>query len=135
MEQAALGFVQVANETMARAIREISVMRGFDIQNHVLACFGGAGHQICGPALIIQDTATVVVEPGCTAEITDTGDISIQLGKQKNTAESFSDNPAQLTAIKTFYANRCCNAAWIQRNLRVFTRADPFFPGYRESRI
>jgi 5-oxoprolinase (ATP-hydrolysing) len=275
MEQAALGFVQVANETMARAIREISVMRGFDIQTHVLACFGGAGpqhacaiarilgirevfihrfagilsacgmgmadvvverqqpasapyepgamekienalkaleikacralyeqgfdqsaitatqylnlryqgtdtammiarpesgdfaqkfhesyvrefgfdlshrplliddmrvrargkttrikdvfikkakqppkpvettncffesgwmqtlvfemaglragHRICGPALIIQDTATVVVEPGCTAEITGTGDISIKLGKQKNTAESFSE--------------------------------------------
>jgi hypothetical protein len=50
------------------------------------------------------------------------------------TNQSHPDNPAQLTAIKTFYANRCCNEAWIQRNLRVFTRADPFFPGYRESR-
>jgi 5-oxoprolinase (ATP-hydrolysing) len=45
MEQAAMGFVRVANETMVRPIREISVMRGFDIKEHVLATFGGAGAQ------------------------------------------------------------------------------------------
>ena len=44
-EQVALGFIQVANETMVRAIREISVMRGFDSKAHVLATFGGAGPQ------------------------------------------------------------------------------------------
>jgi len=45
VEQAALGFIRVANETMVRPIREISVMRGFDIKEHVLATFGGAGAQ------------------------------------------------------------------------------------------
>ena len=30
---------------MVRPIREISVMRGYDIKDHVLACFGGAGGQ------------------------------------------------------------------------------------------
>ena len=45
IEDAALGFVNVANEVMARPIREISVMRGFDIQEHILATFGGAGPQ------------------------------------------------------------------------------------------
>ena len=44
-EQVALGFVRVANEVMVRPIREISVMRGFDTKEHVLACFGGAGGQ------------------------------------------------------------------------------------------
>ena len=44
-EQVALGFIQVANETMVRAIREISVMRGFDSKDHILATFGGAGPQ------------------------------------------------------------------------------------------
>ena len=43
--ETALGFLQVANEKMARAIREISVMRGFDTKDHVLATFGGAGPQ------------------------------------------------------------------------------------------
>ncbi|MFC1505066.1 hydantoinase/oxoprolinase family protein, partial [Thermodesulfobacteriota bacterium] len=45
VEQVAHGFVQVANEVMVRPIREISVMRGFDIKEHVLATFGGAGAQ------------------------------------------------------------------------------------------
>jgi 5-oxoprolinase (ATP-hydrolysing) len=44
-EEAALGFIKVANETMARPIREISVARGYDIKEHILACFGGAGGQ------------------------------------------------------------------------------------------
>ena len=45
MEEVALGFTQVANEQMVRPIREISVMRGFDVKEHVLATFGGAGGQ------------------------------------------------------------------------------------------
>lgn len=45
LEEVAHGFIRVANEVMARAIREISVTRGYDIQEHVLACFGGAGGQ------------------------------------------------------------------------------------------
>ena len=43
--EVALGFIRAANETMARPIREISVARGYDIKEHVLACFGGAGGQ------------------------------------------------------------------------------------------
>jgi 5-oxoprolinase (ATP-hydrolysing) len=45
VEETALGFLKVANEVMIRPIREVSVMRGFDIKNHVLATFGGAGGQ------------------------------------------------------------------------------------------
>ena len=45
LEEVALGFIKVANEVMVRPIREISVMRGYDIKDHVLACFGGAGGQ------------------------------------------------------------------------------------------
>lgn len=44
-EEIALGFIKVANEVMVRPIREISVMRGYDIKEHILACFGGAGGQ------------------------------------------------------------------------------------------
>ncbi|MBN2645696.1 MAG: hydantoinase B/oxoprolinase family protein [Desulfuromonadaceae bacterium] len=43
--QVAAGFIDVANEVMARPIREVSVQRGYDLAEHVLACFGGAGGQ------------------------------------------------------------------------------------------
>lgn len=52
--EAALGFVRIANETMARAIKEISVSRGYDIRNHALVCFGGAAPQhACAIARIL----------------------------------------------------------------------------------
>ncbi|OJD40371.1 5-oxoprolinase (atp-hydrolyzing) [Diplodia corticola] len=41
----ALGFIEVANESMAKPIRALSEGRGFDTSAHNLACFGGAGGQ------------------------------------------------------------------------------------------
>lgn len=43
VEAAAEGVVEIANEHMVRALRSISVQRGFDPQEFVLTCFGGAG--------------------------------------------------------------------------------------------
>ncbi|KAL7735709.1 hypothetical protein ACLKA6_019966 [Drosophila palustris] len=45
LEQVALGFIRVANETMCRPIRALTQSRGLDTANHVLSCFGGAGGQ------------------------------------------------------------------------------------------
>ncbi|OYY92012.1 MAG: 5-oxoprolinase [Sphingomonas sp. 28-66-16] len=39
------GFVRIAVDTMARAIKAISIARGHDVSRYVLACFGGAGGQ------------------------------------------------------------------------------------------
>ncbi|MGE0665890.1 MAG: hydantoinase B/oxoprolinase family protein [Sphingomonadales bacterium] len=44
-EQVAEGFVRVAVETMARAIKRISLERGHDVSRCTLVCFGGAGGQ------------------------------------------------------------------------------------------
>ena len=41
----AQGFLRIAVETMANAIKSISIARGHDVSRHVLACFGGAGGQ------------------------------------------------------------------------------------------
>lgn len=45
VEEIALGFINVANETMCRPIRQLTEMKGHETQNHALACFGGAGPQ------------------------------------------------------------------------------------------
>lgn len=42
-EQAAWGVIQVANATMERAIRAISIQRGYDPRDFTLVPFGGAG--------------------------------------------------------------------------------------------
>ncbi|MEX0299636.1 MAG: hydantoinase/oxoprolinase family protein, partial [Kordiimonas sp.] len=45
LETIAEGFLAVAVEHMARAIKRVSVERGHDIKNHALLSFGGAGGQ------------------------------------------------------------------------------------------
>lgn len=44
-EEVALGFLKVANESMAGPIRALTEARGYDAAGHHLACFGGAGGQ------------------------------------------------------------------------------------------
>ena len=44
-EQVAAGFLAIAIEKMANAIKKISVQRGHDVSEYVLCCFGGAGDQ------------------------------------------------------------------------------------------
>ena len=50
-EQLAEGFLQIAIQNMANAIKRISVARGYDVTQYTLQCFGGAGGQhACGVA-------------------------------------------------------------------------------------
>ena len=44
-EQVAEGFLEIAVEYMAQAIKKITIERGYDVQDYVLNCFGGAGGQ------------------------------------------------------------------------------------------
>jgi 5-oxoprolinase (ATP-hydrolysing) len=39
------GFIQIAVQQMANAIKKISVARGYDVTRYTLQCFGGAGGQ------------------------------------------------------------------------------------------
>ena len=44
-EEVAEGFLRIAVENMANAIKQISVQRGYDVSDYILQCFGGAGGQ------------------------------------------------------------------------------------------
>ena len=44
-EEVAAGFLRIAVENMANAIKHISVQRGYDVTEYTLCCFGGAGGQ------------------------------------------------------------------------------------------
>lgn len=45
LEQVAEGFLTIAVDKMANAIKKISVQRGYDVTEYTLCCFGGAGGQ------------------------------------------------------------------------------------------
>src|SRR5690625_3272140 len=62
-EELAEGFLRIAVENMANAIKKISVQRGYDVTRYTLNCFGGAGGQ---HACAIADTLgieTVFIHP------------------------------------------------------------------------
>lgn len=44
-EEMAEGFLRIANENMANAVKKISVQRGYDVTRYCLTVFGGAGAQ------------------------------------------------------------------------------------------
>jgi len=62
-EQAALGFLRIANEKMAMAIKEISVSKGYDVRDYALVCFGGAGGQHACEVASLLDMDTVIFHP------------------------------------------------------------------------
>jgi len=62
-EQIADGFLRIAVQNMATAIKKISVERGYDVTEYALNCFGGAGGQ---HACLVADTLgirTVLIHP------------------------------------------------------------------------
>lgn len=56
------------------------------------------GHLIKGPAILLDDISTVVVEPSCTAHITASGDVRIDVHDASNGKELSADecDPIQL---------------------------------------
>ncbi|WP_368188375.1 hydantoinase B/oxoprolinase family protein [Aestuariibius sp. HNIBRBA575] len=53
VEEIAEGFLRIAVENMANAIKQISVQRGYDVTQYTMNCFGGAGGQ---HACLVADT-------------------------------------------------------------------------------
>jgi len=63
LDEAAAGFLRIANENMAAAIREVSTARGRDPREHALVCFGGAGAQHACALADLLEIRRVVLHP------------------------------------------------------------------------
>ena len=62
-ERIADGFLKVAVENMANAIKKISIARGYDVTRYVLACFGGAGGQHACAVADSLGMTTIFIHP------------------------------------------------------------------------
>ena len=62
-EEIADGFLRIAVENMANAIKKISVQRGYDVTEYVLQCFGGAGGQHACLIADVLSMNTVLIHP------------------------------------------------------------------------
>ena len=62
-EVLAAGFLTIAVERMASAIKEISIRRGHDVTRFVLVCFGGAGGQHACQVADALGIETIMIHP------------------------------------------------------------------------
>ncbi len=62
-EEVADGFLKIAVENMANAIKKISVQRGYDVTDYALTCFGGAGGQAGCRVADSLGMKTVILHP------------------------------------------------------------------------
>jgi 5-oxoprolinase (ATP-hydrolysing) len=62
-EEIANGFLRIAVENMANAIKKISVQRGYDVTEYALQCFGGAGGQHACLIADVLGMKTVLIHP------------------------------------------------------------------------
>ncbi|MBB4285759.1 hydantoinase B/oxoprolinase family protein [Roseospira goensis] len=62
-EDVAEGFLKIAVENMANAIKTISIQRGYDVTEYALVCFGGAGGQHACLVAGALGMDTVVLHP------------------------------------------------------------------------
>ena len=63
LDEIAEGFLAIAVDNMANAIRKISVARGYDVTKYALQCFGGAGGQHACKVADELGIETVLVHP------------------------------------------------------------------------
>ena len=62
-EEIADGFLRIAVENMANAIKKISVQRGYDVTEYALNCFGGAGGQHACMVADALGMETILIHP------------------------------------------------------------------------
>jgi len=63
-ESVANGFLSVAVEHMARAIRRVSIERGHDVTDYTLMAYGGAGGQHACPVADALGIQSILIHPG-----------------------------------------------------------------------
>ena len=63
IDEIARGFLAIAVDNIAAAIRRISIARGHDVTRYTLACFGGAGGQLACPVADALGIERILVHP------------------------------------------------------------------------
>ena len=65
------------------------------------------GHTVPGPAIVLDDISTVVIEPGCTAHVTPAGDLRVDVG---SAAAPVQQTPTECDPIQlAIFSHRCAS--------------------------
>src|SRR5215475_9663645 len=92
-EEVADGFIKIAVENMANAIKKISVQRGYDVTRYALNCFGGAGGQhACLVADALGMTKVLIHPLSSLLSAYGMGLADIRATRQQAIEEAFEDS-------------------------------------------
>ena len=100
-EEVADGFIRIAVENMANAIKKISVQRGYDVTRYTLNCFGGAGGQhACLVADALGMTRVLIHPFSSLLSAYGMGLADIRATREQAIEEPFGDNAlAAISAV------------------------------------
>jgi 5-oxoprolinase (ATP-hydrolysing) len=134
-EEIADGFIKIAVENMANAIKKISVQRGYDVTGYALNCFGGAGGQ---HACLVADAlgmTTVLIHPfSSLLSAYGMGLADIRATRQQAIEQPIGDDAlASLTGIGEELAQEAAREVAgqgvPQEKIKVFVRAHVRYAG------
>jgi 5-oxoprolinase (ATP-hydrolysing) len=117
-ETVAEGFLTVAVENMANAIRKITVERGEDVRDFVLCCFGGAGGQhACRVAEVLGMKKIWLHPMAGVLSAYGMGLSDIRVEKQQTAEVPFNDDELALLRPVLASLQEECNASLAAQNV------------------
>ena len=133
-EQVAEGFLTVAVESMANAIRKITIERGEDVRDFVLCCFGGAGGQHACKVAEVLGMKKIWLHPMAgVLSAYGMGLSDIRVEKQQTAEVPFNDEEIELLQPAVEELQRQCDAALAAQNVAEENRAFQVSLGLRIS--
>jgi len=139
VEAAAEGFLAVAVEQMAQAVRRISTERGFDPRDHSLTAFGGAAGQVaCAVAEALGVNQVLCPRRGSVLSAWGVGEATLGALRQAGLETALDDDGLALAtarlaeveaAVRAALAEQGASAAEARRTLRLrYDGADAELP-------
>jgi 5-oxoprolinase (ATP-hydrolysing) len=99
-EAVADGFITIAVENMANAVKKISVQRGYDVTRYALNCFGGAGGQHACKVADALGMTTVLIHPlSSLLSAYGMGLADVRSVRQKAVEAAWADAPKALADV------------------------------------
>jgi len=123
-EKVAEGFLTVAVESMANAIRKITIERGEDVRDFVLCCFGGAGGQHACKVAEVLGMKKIWLHPMAgVLSAYGMGLSDIRVEKQQTAEVPFNDDEIALLQPVIASLQRQCDASLAAQNVPEGNRA------------
>ncbi|MDC3063473.1 hydantoinase B/oxoprolinase family protein [Alphaproteobacteria bacterium] len=118
IEKIATGYLQIASENMANAIKKISIERGHDITKYALSCYGGAsGQHACSVANSLGMKKIVFNKFSGVLSAYGMGISNIRSYRQKNVNEKLNlKNLNNLKRVFSILKQECFNELFKKTN-------------------